>query len=270
VPALPACHAGPSSRIAWPLNRRILYNRCSADPSGKPWSQEKALIWWDPTLVGDPEKGTLGKWTGKDVPDFNVTLAPHAPGGQDPFIMLPTGVGGIFAAMNEGPFPEHYEPWESPVKNLLSSVQVNPVVKVWEPEKQGAPEKFPIVATTYRVAEHWQAGAMTRNLPWLAELVPAMFVEVSESLAKAKGIRNGQKVIVSSARGEVEAIAVVTPRLKPLVVNGQTVEQVGLIWHFGYQGFVTGDIANKLTPHIGDGNTMIPEYKAFLVDVRGV
>lgn len=254
----------------WPVNRRILYNRCSADPSGKPWSQDKALIWWDPTLVGDPVKGTLGKWTGKDVPDFNATLAPNAPGGQDPFIMMPHGVGGIFANLNEGPFPEHYEPWESPVKNLLSSVQFNPVVKVWEPEKQGTPEKFPIVATTYRVTEHWQAGAMTRNLPWLAELVPAMFVEISESLAKAKGIRNGQKVIVSSTRGEIEAIAVVTPRLKPLVVNGQPVEEVGLIWHFGYQGIVTGDIANKLTPHIGDGNTMIPEYKAFLVDVRGV
>lgn len=256
--------------FAWPANRRIVYNRCSADLEGKPWSEAKKLIWWDPTK-GDASKGEKGKWVGLDVPDFKATTAPNEPGGNLPYIMKPEGVGCLFAnkaQMKEGPFPEHYEPWESPVQNIMSKVQFNPTIKVWEPDKQGKPDKYPIIGTTYRVTSHWQAGAMTRNLPWLAELTPNVYVEMSESLAKAKGISNGDEVIISTTRGEMRAYALVTKRVKPFDLNGKKVEQIGVLWHFGFKGVATGDSANKLTPHIGDANTMIPEYKAWLCDVR--
>jgi formate dehydrogenase major subunit len=259
----------------WPVNRRILYNRCSVQPDGvTPWpgDEGRMLIHWDPTAVADPATGALGKWVGPDVPDFNATLAPTAPGGTNPFIMRPEGKGCFFAVgagMKEGPFPEHYEPWETPVaSNLMNKTMLNPAVKVWEPDKQGKPEEYPIVGTTYRVVEHWQTGALTRNLPWLAELVPNMFVELSEELAKAKGIKNGDDVIISTTRGDVKAVAMVTKRFKPLTVQGKLVHEVGLVWCFGYKGYATGDPANRLTAHIGDANTMIPEYKAWLCDVR--
>ena len=249
---------------AWPANRRILYNRCSADASGNPWAPDKALIWWD----GE-------KWTGNDVPDFPATRAPDAAGGDDAFIMKADGKGGLFAALNEGPLPEHYEPVESPVQNLLSSQQNNPVIKIWNSLKGeaigdniGTPDQFPIVATTYRLAEHWQAGGMSRWLPWLAETQPELFVEVSRELASEKGIKNGERVIVRSARGEIEAVAMVTGRFRPFRIDGRVVHQVGLPWHYGWRGLATGDSANDLTPHVGDGNTMMPEYKAFLVDVH--
>ncbi len=250
----------------WPVNRHIIYNRCSADANGKPWSQEKALIWWD-----EAQK----KWVGYDVPDFVPTRAPTDPGGKDPFIMLTDGKGWLFGPLADGPFPEHYEPLESPVKNLLSGTQNNPVIKLWTTDQDkeigdhvGTADKFPIVATTYRVVEHWQAGAMSRTLPWLAEAQPELFVEMSKDLASRKGIQNGDKVIVSSARGQVTAVAIVTDRVQPLVVDGKKVDLVGLPWHFGWAGIATGDVVNDLTPHVGDANTMIPEYKAFLVDVR--
>lgn len=257
---------------AWPANRRILYNRASADLKGNPWSKDKAVIWWDPLAV-DEATGKLGKWVGYDVPDFKGTVAPNAEDGifigSRPFIMRPDCLGGLFAAMNEGPLPEHYEPWDTPLtKNPFSSQFLNPVVKVWRPEEKGTPDKYPIVATTYRVSEHWQAGAMTRNIPWLAELFPNMFVEIGEDLAEQNGIKNGDEVIIESARGSIKAYAMVTNRFKAFEIEGREVHQVGLPWHFGYQGIATGDIANKLTPHIGDGNTMMPEYKAFLVNVR--
>ena len=248
--------------FSWPANRRIIYNRCSADLTGSPWVADKAVIWWD---------SLQSKWVGEDVPDFNGTLAPASPGGCNPFIMRPEGLGGIFGlnGMKEGPFPEHYEPWDTPLdKNPFSGQLLNPVVKVWRPEEMGTPDKFPIVATTYRLSEHWQAGAMTRNVPWLAELFPDMFVEIGEDLAKEKGINNGDMVVVKSARGEINCYAMVTKRFEAFDLGGRTVHQVGLPWHYGFKGIATGETANKLTPHIGDGNTMIPEYKAFLVDVR--
>ncbi len=274
--------------FSWPANRRIVYNRCSADPSGKPWPDGRDLIWWDPNAdsgTKDAEgKPILGKWVGYDVPDFVVTKAPDAPGGKDPFIMRTDGKGGLFAAMNEGPLPTHYEPVESPVGNLLyPNRPVNPVIKIWKTDEGqevgnnwGAPDKFPIVATTYRVVEHWQAGGMSRWLEWLAEAQPDMFVEMSEELAKEKGIQNGEMVKVSSARGTIKAVAIVTKRFKPFQVNGKTVHQVGMPWHFGwgggegeeYEALAKGDAANDLTPHVGDANTMIPEYKAFLVNVE--
>lgn len=256
---------------SWPVNRRILYNRCSADVNGKPWSERKKYLWWNPAAAGDPKKPEdgPGAFEGPDVTDFGKFAKPEKTAAV-PFIMQADGKGALYAKMNEGPFPEHYEPWESPVKNAFSSVQFNPAVKVWEPDKQGKPEQFPIVCTTFRVSEHYQSGALTRNQAWLAELQPYMFVELGEELAKEKGIKNGQMVTVASTRGEVKAYAMVTKRWKPFVVDGKTIHQIGMPWNFGFQGIATGDIANKLTPHIGDANTMIPEYKAFLVDVKGV
>jgi len=252
----------PKWSYAWPANRRIVYNRCSADPAGKPWSEDKKVIWWE-----------NGSWTGIDVPDFIVANAPTDPDGDKPFIMKDDGKGGLFAVMADGPFPEHYEPWESPVKNLLSSVQFNPVAKIWDTpmNPQGSPDKYPIIGTTYRVVEHWQAGIMTRNCPWLAELMPEAFVEISKELAREKGINNGDMVTIVSARGKVKAVACVTPRFKPFEINGKIYHEIGVIWHYGFQGIAKGDPANRLTPHIGCANSHTPEYKAFLCDIyKGV
>jgi len=250
----------------WPANRHIIYNRCSADATGKPWDPDRVLIQWDPGQK---------RWVGNDVPDFGATKDPMGPGGDDAFIMRAFLKGSLFSPLNEGPFPEHYEPLESPVDNQMSSVQFNPAAKIWNVDADkaigdlvGDRNQFPYVATTYRVTEHWQAGAMSRWLPWLVELQPDMFVEISRELAEEKGIKNGEEVLVSSARGEIKTVAVVTGRLKPMNVNGQTVHFIGMIWHFGWKGLATGPSANELTPHVGDGNTMIPEFKAFLVDIR--
>jgi formate dehydrogenase major subunit len=246
----------------WPVNRRILYNRASVDKSGKPVNPKKAVIWWNGS-----------KWMG-DVPD-----GPQPPGTIYPFIMLPEGHGRIFGAgMAEGPFPEHYEPLECPIeKNLMSSQKFNPTARLFGEPGVGAgadrylscDPRFPFVCTTYRVSEHWQTGVMTRWTPWLVELEPQMFVEMSKELAKERGINNGDRVMVKSARGELWAKAIVTERFKPFKIAGQTVHQVGIPWHFGW---VTppdgGDSANLLTPTIGDANTMIPETKAFMVNVE--
>jgi len=256
----------------WPVNRRIVYNRCAIQPDGlTPWAGDdnRVLIRWDASKIADPKKPeVVGSWVGDDVPDCAKTSPPDK---AVPFLMRPEGTGCFFAAkgaLKEGPFPEHYEPWESPVKNLLNSQAVNPAAKIWEPEKLGKVEQYPLIGTTYRVVEHWQTGALTRNLPWLAELMPSMFVEISEQLGKLRGIENGDKVMVSTTRGDIEAIACVTKRIKPFIVNGEEVHMVGALWHFGFKGYVTGDPANRLTPHIGDANTMIPEYKAWLCDIR--
>lgn len=246
--------------FAWPVNRRVLYNRAGADLNGKPWDPKRPGIAWDGTTWAN----------GIDVPDFGATKAPSDPGGNDPFIMRPNGVGELFSGMADGPLPEHYEPFESPVPNAFSSVDLNPAVKVWtgEGNDKGDKSKFPVVVTTYRLTEHWQSGSMSRNLEWLSELSGHMFVEMSEDLAAERGIKNKDKVILSSARGEIEAYAMVTKRFKPYTIRGEKVHHIGMPWHFGYMGIATGGIANTLTPHIGDANTMIPEYKAFLGDVR--
>ncbi len=242
----------------WPVNRRILYNRASVDLNGNPFDPKHPVVKWDPIAK---------KWSGDVVDGF----AANAPGEIYPFIMLPEGVGRLFGmAMVDGPFPEHYEPWETPVKNMLSNTQLNPAVKVWRPQEQGTPDKYPYVATTYRVTEQWQAGAMTRNLPWLVELMPEMFVEIDEELAAEKGIRNGKKVVVESTRGQVTGVAIVTKRLIPLQVDGKVIHHVGLPWHWGYMGLATGDSANLLTPYVGDPSTTMPEFKTFLCNVRRV
>jgi len=255
---------------SWPLNRRIVYNRCSADPTGKPYNKEKWLVKWEG-----------GKWVTRDVPDFGWKdaktgeMIPPAKSAANPFIMQPEGKGRIFSPVGlaDGPLPEHYEPYESPVKNLLSGTQNDPACKIWatpEVDKLAAvgSEEFPIICTTYRVVEHYQGGPTTRNIGWLNELMPELFVEMSVELAQAKRIKNGNKVKIISARGEIIAKACVTPRFKALQLNGKTVEVVGLPWHWGWAGLSTGDVANILTPHIGDANTMIPEYKAFLVNIE--
>ena len=238
------------------MNRRIIYNRASVDLDGVPWDKEHPVIWWQ----GD-------KWAG-DVPDGGAP--PMNQGGYYPFIMKPEGHARMFGMGRvDGPLPEHYEPWESPVQNIISGQQNGPAFKIWasEMDHKGTPSRYPYVATTYRVSEHWQSGQLTRNVPWLVELQPEMFIELSEELAAEKGISNGGKVIVESARGEVHAIAMVTKRFKPFLINGQIVHEIGMPWHWGYKGLSTGDSANVLTPHVGDANTMIPEYKAFLVRV---
>ncbi len=266
---------------AWPANRHIVYNRASARPNGAAWHESKKLVWWD------AEKKI---WTGYDVPDFAPTKAPDAKAnpagvglaaqaGTDAFIMKADGKAWLFAraGLAEGPLPEHYEPLESPISNLLSKTQINPVVKVWDSDKGkdigdnvGAPDKFPIVCTTFRLTEHWQSGAMSRYLPWLSETQPGMFIELSKELAAEKGIQNGDTVQVSSARGKIKAVAMVTARWKPYTIDGKKVHHVGMPWHYSWQGIATGDSANDLTPHVGDGNTMIPEYKAFLVEIKKV
>ena len=254
----------------WPVNRRILYNRASVDKNGAPWAPEKPVIWWT----------GVTKWKG-DVPDGG--WAPLSAGAESkyPFIMKPEGHAHIFGpGLADGPFPEHYEPLECPVENNMMSPQfVNPVIKRFDIDGIGSDmdkratcdPKYPLVCTTYRVSEHWQTGVMTRWQPWLMELQPEMFVELSKELAKDKGIDNGDKVKVKSARGEVVAVAIVTSRFKPLTIAGTTVHQVGIPWHYGWR-FPDPQkkemrSANLLTPNIGDPNTMIPESKAFMVDV---
>ena len=254
----------PEWSWCWPVNRRIIYNRASCNAKGEPWAPHKPVIRYD---------RKARKWVG-DVPDGGWPPLKKANGARDSkakysFIMRKEGHANLFAqSLVDGPFPEHYEPLESPVDNLMSAQQYNPVIKIWQPDKIGDRKKYPIVATTYRVTEHWQAGAMTRNVPWLSELVPEPFMEMSRELAKEKGIHNGDIVTVSTARGEIGLRALVTRRLKPFKTNGKMIHQIGIIWHFGYCGIACGKSANELTPHVGDANTMIPEFKAFLCDVQ--
>jgi formate dehydrogenase major subunit len=265
--------------FAWPANRRILYNRASADLAGKPWSEKKKLIWWDPAAPGQKPEDKPGKWVGLDVPDFNAFLAPDAKNGDKPFIMRSDLVGGFFGPLNDGPFPEHYEPVESPTKNLLSKQQMNPVVKIWKvPDQKNelAPvgsKEYPYVITTYRLTEHHLSGVMSRYLPMLAELHHSHFAEISHELAKELGIQNGEKVTVSTPRGKVHVTAMVTNRLKPFVIDGKTVHQIGVPWHWGWKGVdqlpgSKGDITNDLSSTVGDPNVFIQETKAFVCNVQ--
>ncbi len=246
----------PEWSWCWPLNRRIIYNRAAVKRNGEPWDQKRWVVKW-----------TGSKWKG-DVVDGGPLAGPDK---KNPYIMNGEGVGKLFANnLADGPFPEHYEPMESPAVNTLNSQKVNPATVIIDAVrgKFGDAGRYPYIGTSYRVVEHWQAGAMTRNLPWLAELVPDMFCEISPTLAKAKGIQTGDKVKIFNARGSVSAYALVTERVQPWKINGKMVEMVGMIWHFGHGCAKSGDSCNQLTPHIGDANTMIPEYKAFLVDIR--
>ncbi len=245
----------PKWAWSWPVNRRIIYNRASVDLDGVPWSQNKPVIWWQNNA-----------WAG-DVPDGGGK--PMALGGYYPFIMKSDGFAHLFGpGLADGPLPEHYEPWESPVNNPISGQQNDPVFYIWRPAEQADPSQFPVVCTTYRVCEHWLGGQMSRNSPWLVEMMPEAFIEISEELAQEKGIANGGYAIVSSPRGEVRMKAAVTKRFRPFQLDGQRIHEIGVVWHWGYTGLSKGDSGNILTPHVGDANTMMPEYKAFLVDVR--
>jgi len=258
----------PDWTWCWPINRRILYNRASVDRDGQPWDAHRWVIRWNPTL-----KDGKGGWEG-DIPDGGWPPLAKAdgtlnPSSKYPFIMRPEGVACLFAsALADGPFPEHYEPLESPLKNPMSPQQNDPAIVIWEPDMVGDPAEFPVVATTFRVCEHWQAGAMTRNTPWLVELMPDVFVEMSVDLAVRNGVKTGDWVRVTSKRGSMKARALVTNRFEPFFIGGKLVDQIGIPWHWGYNGLATGDSANVLTPHVGDANTMIPEYKAFLCRVE--
>ncbi|MES0329355.1 MAG: molybdopterin-dependent oxidoreductase, partial [Dehalococcoidales bacterium] len=232
----------------WPVNRRIIYNRASVDLQGKPWDAEHPVIEFKGTV--EDGKYTGGSWKG-DVPDGGWKPIQNPDGTERddtrwPFIMKPEGHARIFGAGRaDGPFPEHYEPWESPVDNLLSGQQNDPAFKIWggDYNKKGDVSQFPIVCTTFRLVEHWQSGQMTRNQPWLVEMMPECFIEISHELAGEKGIQTGDDVKVSSARGEITVKAQVTKRLKPYNLGAGTVHQVALPWHWGYVGLSTGDSA---------------------------
>jgi formate dehydrogenase major subunit len=278
APGVPGAHLNWG--WAWPANRRVLYNRASADPSGKPWSERKRWIWWDPGVSG-------GRWTGYDVPDFVVTKPPNASAragaigldalsGTDPFIMKPDGKGWLFVptGLVDGPMPVHYEPMESPVRNLLYQQQSSPVLKHWARGKPYNPiaevgdPRYPCVITTYRLTEHYLSGAMSRWLPHLAELQPELFVEIGEALARERGIRNLDFVTITSPRQQIRARALVTNRIGVMTIAGQQVHHVGMPWHWGWQGLAVGDVVNDLTSWVGDPNVSIHEGKAFVCNVE--
>jgi anaerobic selenocysteine-containing dehydrogenase len=242
--------------FSWPANRRVMYNRASADKDGKPWDATRVGIKWN----GE-------KWVG-DVPD----MKPDAPPGTfGAFIMMPEGLARIFApAFNDGPLPEHYEAVESPVANPLHpAVTSNPAFKKFSSDKDvyGARDEFPIVCTTYRLTEHFHYW--TKHALINAILQPEQFVEIGEELAKEKGVKHGDKIKVRSKRGEIVAIAVVTKRIRSLDVEGKRVHTVGIPIHWGFKGETKpGYLANTLTPFVGDANTNTPEFKAFLVNVE--
>ncbi|NBW00150.1 MAG: formate dehydrogenase-N subunit alpha [Betaproteobacteria bacterium] len=247
---------------SWPANRRILYNRANSDPTGKYWDAKRPTVEWDGT-----------KWAGPDIPD----IAPALPPATGPFIMNPEGVGRLFApGMAEGPFPEHYEPFETPVgKNLMHpnnpKVTSNPCARVYKADASsfGKADEFPYAATTYRLTEHFHFW--TKNVESNAITQPQPFIELGEALAKEKGIRNGDMVRVWSNRGQIKAVAAVTKRIRPLTVDGKTMHHVGIPIHFGFVGVAkNGFLANELTPFVGDANSQTPEFKAFLVNIAKV
>ncbi|NHC15852.1 formate dehydrogenase, partial [Motilibacter sp. E257] len=265
---------------AWPANRRILYNRAAADPDGKPWSERKALVWWDEEQA---------KWVGHDVPDFQVDKAPSfqpdpdasgpaALAGDDAFIMQADGKAWLYAPKGvvDGPLPAHYEPGESPFRNTVYTQQQNPTREIYtstvnemhpSPPEEGS-EHFPYVWTTSRLTEHHTAGGMSRYLPYLAELQPELFMEVSPELAAERGLKHLDWAHVITARAVIEARVLVTDRLTPLRVQNRVVHQVWLPYHWGPGGLTSGDVVNDL-PHLTlDPNVHIQECKAGTCDVR--
>lgn len=248
----------PGWTWSWPANRRIMYNRASCDAQGRPWDPARVAIRWD----GE-------KWVG-DTPDYKPESPPEA--GLGAFLMLPEGVGRLFASdFAEGPFPEHYEPVESPVKNILHPmVSSNPLAKTFKSDmdRYGSPEKYPVVCTTYRLTEHFHYW--TKHITVNSELQPEFFVEIPEGLAEELGVKNQEMVRVTSARGSVQGKALVTKRIRPMSVDGKRVWQIGIPIHWGFAGRVTGPLANLLTPTALDPNCSTPEYKGFLVKVEKV
>jgi formate dehydrogenase major subunit len=273
-------YVAPEWGWAWPANRRTLYNRASADPDGRPWSERKKYVWWDPEA---------GEWTGDDVPDFEKTKPPsyrppegasgvEAIAGDDAFIMQGDGKGWLFApnGLIDGPMPTHYEPAESRVRNPLYGQQANPTRKVYDrtdnPTNPSPPERhsevFPYVFSTSRLTEHHTAGGMSRQLAYLSELQPSMFVEVSPMLAAERGLEHLGWAHIVTARAAIEARVMVTERLRPLRIEGRTIHQLWLPYHWGSEGLVTGDSANDLIGITLDPNVLIQESKVGTCDIR--
>jgi formate dehydrogenase major subunit len=266
---------------AWPSNRRILYNRASARPDGAPWSERKRYVWWD---------AEQRRWTSLgDDPDFEPDKAPDyvppddatgmaALRGSTPFIAHPDGLGWLYApsGLVDGPLPTHYEPHESPAANALYPIAADPARELLDEadnvyhRSDGEPgaEAFPYVLTTYRVTEHHTAGGMSRTVPYLSELMPEMFVEVSPELAAERGLEHAGWATVVTARSAIEARVMVTDRLRPLTIDGRVVHHVGVPMHWGRNGLSRGDAANELLSQALDLNTHISEYKAATCDVR--
>ncbi len=265
---------------SWPMNRRLMYNRASADPDGEPWSVRKQYVWWDPKQK---------KWTGKDVPDFDEqkppdyepptdAQGPDAIRGDHPFIMQSDGQGWIYVPQGllDGPLPTHYEPHESPFQNRLYTQSANPRRQRFDrPEDPHNPsagepgaDRYPYVLTTYRLTEHHTAGGMTRFVPYLSELQPAMFCEVHPDLARERGLAHGGWATIVTARSAIEARVLVTDRIKPIRSNDRVVHQVGLPYHWGSRGLTTGDSANDLTHMALDPNVHIQEVKALTCDIH--
>jgi formate dehydrogenase major subunit len=266
----------PEWGFAWPDNRRVLYNRASAAPDGRPWSERKKLVWWDEASR---------RWVGLDRPDFEVDKPPdyqpppgatgmEAIAGSQPFILKPDGLGWLYApAVKDGPLPTHYEPVESPVGNLLYPKQTcSPTLRLFEGPlnhiAHAPTAEFPVVATTFRLTEHYLSGPMSRFNSWLNELQPEMFVELSPELAAERGIVAGGWLTVQTARGRIEARAMVTRRLRPLLIEGRVIHQVGLPFHWAFAGEVVGGNANDLTSLVADPNVSMHECKAFACQVQ--
>jgi len=287
--------------FAWPANRRILYNRASADPLGNPWPKEarlakvhgkgeKGYVYWDPNWQGPdparPGQTMKGRWVGLDIPDFPVNKAPTTPGkpdgkgldfhdGASPFIMKADGKGWLFAPSGtvDGPLPTHYEPYESPVGNALHPrQQSNPAAKIFlVPGNDYAPPtsgEYPAVLSTYRLTEHHLSGSMSRWLPWLAALQPELFVELSPEHAEESGLKNLDWVKITTPRGSIRAKALVTRRIRPFIIQGKRIHHVGMPWHWGYKGVVTGDVVNDLASMVGDPNVTIHEAKVFVCRIE--
>jgi len=252
--------AFPTWSWSWPVNRRILYNRASSDINGNPWDPSRKLLWWDGS-----------KWTGYDIPDIAPNAKPDVVG---PFIMNPEGTGRLFTRgmMRDGPFPAHYEPFESPVVNVLApKIRGNPVARVFkgDMEQFGDAKEFPYAATSYRLTEHFHFWTKHEHNP--AVMQPEFFVEISEQLAAEKNIKSGGWARIWSKRGSVKAKVVVTKRVQPLTCDGKTVHIVGIPLHWGFMGETKkGFGPNSLTPYVGDANIETPEYKAFLVDIESI
>ncbi len=276
-PAREQSEVAPEWGWAWPSNRRLLYNRASADPEGRPWSERKRYVWWD---------ASLRRWTGLDVPDFIADRPPDyrppegATGvdtlaGDEPFIMQADGRAWLFAptGLVDGPLPTHYEPQESIARNPLYGQQCNPTRVEWR--RRGNPyhgawgdRRFPYVLTTYRLTEHHTAGTMSRWLPWLSELQPELFCEVSPELARERGLTHGGWATVRTARAEVECRVLVTARVRPLRVEGRAVHTIGLPYHWGSVGVARGDAVNELVSFVADANVQIQESKALTADIE--
>jgi formate dehydrogenase major subunit len=260
----------PNWGWSWPSNRRVLYNRASCDPAGVPWDPDRKQVWWN-----DAQQ----RWVGVDVPDFKVDSPPKEHMG--PFIMNYEGVGRLFVPLTglaDGPFPEHYEPAESPVANPLHPGQsTNPIAKIFHSsmDKLGtAAEGYNIVCTTYRLTEHYHYW--TKNNPMNVQLMPEPFVEMPAELADDLGLRGGETIKVTSARGHYIAKAMVTRRIKPMTIDGKKVYQIGIPIHWGYRGIAEDagktalTPANMLSPAVTDPNAYTPEFKGFLVKVEKV